>query len=64
MKTSVFNSASASASPWRRQVEQMYDEDRARSALKADLRTALDDHQFELQYQLQNDIKTHAPVGF
>ena len=43
---------------------QMYDEDRARSALKADLRTALDDHQFELQYQLQNDIKTHAPVGF
>ncbi len=43
---------------------EMYADDRARTALKADLRVAVTEQQFELHYQLQNDIKTHEPVGF
>ncbi len=43
---------------------KMYADDRARTAMKADLRIALEEDQFELHYQQQNDIKTHRPVGF
>ena len=42
----------------------MFAEDRARTALKSDLRNALSDKQFELHYQLQNDIETQEAVGF
>jgi diguanylate cyclase (GGDEF)-like protein len=43
---------------------EMYADDRARTAIKADLRVAVTEQQFELHYQLQNDIRTHEPVGF
>ncbi len=43
---------------------EMYADDRARTALNADLLIAVEEKQFELHYQLQNDITSHAPVGF
>ncbi len=42
----------------------MDQQNRERLALVTDLRVALERDEFEVHYQLQNDIATRAPVGF
>lgn len=60
----MYAAKSGSGQPICTYSAEIHDANLRKTQIIQDLRTALDDNQFELAYQMQNDVTSMEPVGF